>query len=231
MKRPFINIIWLMPLFFVACMEFISPNISGLTIPIQSPPDSLFTDREMITFRWEASELAEKYHFQLSVQENAQEYLLLDTLLTENTIRLGLEEGSYSWQLRARNESSASPFISRRIFIDQSPPMLPQAIFPMPGDSLSPEEGILQWTSGDRLGASTLAVQDSVYLYQWKNGWPVLRKAFEVKAQAEKAIPFSQINTNGYQLSSGEYRWEIKSFDRVGNSSCSRLFNFFYDEK
>lgn len=229
MKSPFLNLIFCMPLLFVACIELISPNVSDVRIPLQNPPDSLFTDREIIDFRWEANELVEAYHFQLFVEENGQPYLLLDTLLAENTFRLKLTEGSYTWQVQAQNASSASSFHAHQLCVDRSPPMLPQAIFPLAGDTIfqASMPAALRWQSGDRIGETTMSVRDSVYLYQWVNNWPVLARSFELDQKSEKIIRISEAFGESYQLKPGEYRWEIKSFDQVGHTSCSRLFNFF----
>jgi hypothetical protein len=229
MKSPFLNLIFCMPLLFVACIELISPNVSDVTVPLQNPPDSLFTDREIIDFRWEANELVEAYHFQLFVEEGGQPYLLLDTLLAENTFRLKLTEGSYTWQVQAQNASSASSFQAHQLCVDRSPPMLPQAIFPLAGDTIFQNQvpAALRWVSGDRIGETTMSVRDSVYMYQWVNNWPVLVRSFELDQKSEKIIRLSEAFGESYQLKPGEYRWEVKSFDQVGYTSCSRLFNFF----
>lgn len=229
MKTPFIYFIYLMPLLFVACIEFVSLNVAEVNISLQSPPDSLFTNREIIDFRWEAHELVEAYHFQLIEVENAQAYVLLDTLLERNSLRLYLAEGCYAWQIQAQNANSVSPFQSHDLFIDNSPPILPQATSPIPGDTIfqawMPME--LRWQSGDRVGETSMNVRDSVYLYKWINDWPVLLKSFERGRQTDKVIYLTEAMGSSSELKLGEYRWEVKSFDQVGNSSCSRLFNFF----
>jgi len=229
MKSPFIKIILCMPILFVACIEFISPNVTGISIPLQSPPDSLFTNRKIIDFRWAANELVEVYHFQLFKAESRQEYLLLDTFLSENKIHFSLEEGCYSWQVQAKNTASESPFQSHDLCIDNSPPVLPQAIYPLAGDTIfqiqPPVE--LHWQSADKVGERVMNVRDSLYVYQWINDWPVLLKSFEIGRDTEKSIDLTKALEGIRELKIGEYRWEVKSFDQVGYSSCSRLFNFF----
>lgn len=227
MKKPMFSLLLCMPLLLIGCIEFISPQLSGLTIILQNPVDSLFTDREIIHFRWEEEDLAEAYQFQLYVAEGANQYLLLDTLLSKNNYRLKLEEGCYSWKVRAYNESSYSVFQTRDFFIDQSPPMLPQAISPLPGDTIFQDSTskMLRWQSGDRIAANVrMGVRDSLYLYQWHRGWPVFIRGIELAPDKEKAIYLPEIME---EMRPGEYRWEIKSFDRVGHETCSRLFQFF----
>jgi hypothetical protein len=227
MKRPIFSLLLSIPLLLMGCIEFISPQVSDLAIILQNPGDSLFTDREIIHFRWEQEDLAEAYQFQLYVTEGANQYLLLDTLLSKNNYRLKLDEGCYSWKVRAYNESSFSTFQARDFFIDQSPPMVPQAIHPLPGDTIfqASASNLLQWQSGDLIAANVfMSVSDSLYLYNWRGGWPVFIRGLELAPDQEKAIHLPEVME---EMKPGEYRWEIKSFDQVGHETCSRLFHFF----
>ncbi len=230
MKNTFAQLLFGLQLLLISCTEFLSPNVSALELKVLSPPDSLFTDREVIHFRWQPEDLAESYHFQLFVAEGGQQYLLTDSLLREAELRLRLPEGSYRWQLRAFNESSTSAFQTQNLFVDRTAPVPAQALYPLPGDSLAPPDDplALRWQSGDAVGDGQLmAVRDSVYFYHWRGGWPFLLQAFALEEKAEKLILLEKALAEGSNLQAGEYRWEVKSFDRLGHASCSRLFNFF----
>ena len=123
-----LSFLWLMT--FAGCIEFVSVDISQAEIPILAPNDSLYISEYRVTFWCEDNLDAETYLFQLASPGFEHPLSVVDTALRGNLHEIVLTEGRYDWRVRIENESSRSAFISRTIFIDQTPPTQPVILFP-----------------------------------------------------------------------------------------------------
>jgi hypothetical protein len=224
MKRPSFFLLLYLPMLWMACTEFIAPNLSDWKVELIYPGDSLALKQRQLNFRWQELPEASAYQFQLASPDFERALTWLDTLLEASQLRLALPEGHYQWRVRGLQESSETAFQLRSFLLDQRPPDLPWATYPLDGDSLRSGQDPfhLRWQSHDALSG----VSDSLYLYRWEGGIPRGRWGFWFEVGEKKQFDLSE--WLGPDPEKGtEYRWEIKSFDAVGNSSCSRLFSFW----
>lgn len=108
-------------LVFTACTEFQEPALRNNNIEILLPQDSLSSGIFNQHFYWYPVEGAIGYEVQIARPDfdNTLE-LVLDTVLAENEFRFTLEPGTYTWRLSAYNNSSASNYQYRTLFIDAS---------------------------------------------------------------------------------------------------------------
>lgn len=226
-KTTYIPLI-LLCLLSQACTEFFSPDVSELKIEINSPKADLYTNQQDISFWWELDKSAEAYRYQLVTPNFDNPFLLVDTLLTDAILYYSLDEGLYTWRLRAENESSESEYIVRSIVIDTTAPALARATYPLVGDTLNYDLDLLEltWQSQDQpIDGIVHSVSDSVYLYEIRNGMAALRASYFVDHDDVKQISFSR-DIDAPQRES-QYRWEVKTFDQAGNRRTSGAFSFW----
>ncbi len=208
-----------------SCSEFLSPDASEVSLQINSPADSLFSQVVPLSFWWEADRLAEAYRLQVVSPDFTAPVLILDTLLIDNRLDLDLAEGLYGWRIRAENEGSVSPYVTRTLILDDTPPLPALALSPVDSATVTdPQSLILTWQSQDfPLAGQSFSVSDSVYLYQvlGTTRLPVGRffRSFGESKQVEVG------NILGIQNAS--YMWEIRSFDLAGNARISPSYYFF----
>lgn len=217
--------IGLLCLLGTACSEFLSPDASEVAIQINSPADSLFSPVRSLSFWWEEERLAEAYRFQVVTPDFVTPLLVLDTLIIGNQLDLDLVEGLYGWRIRAENEGSTSPYVTRALILDDTPPLPALAL--SPGDSTTvanPQSLMLTWQSQDfPLDDQSFPVSDSVYLYQILGTVRLPIAQFFSGFSEPKLVEVGNIIGN----SSGTYLWEIRSFDHAGNAQISPSFYFF----
>lgn len=113
----FIGIITL--LFQYACTEIIDPDITGETVTLLAPSDSLITCNSNQSFWWEVTAFAEAYNIQI-VKPDFQntETLVLDSILTDNKLEISLAPGSYQWRVAALNTNTRTGYTVRTLIVD-----------------------------------------------------------------------------------------------------------------
>ncbi len=211
------------------CTEFFEPDVSETRLVIHSPVDSLLTASSDLTFWWEGNDSAEAYRLQIAYPRFSRLEFLFDTLLTEESLRLNLDPGTYEWRLRIENPGSSSPY-QRRIFtIDQFQPAVPFLTYPprqdtlrFGGDSLE-----LRWESQDSpIDGIQAQVSDSVYLNELKGGEVRQAYRFFVGPLAAKRIALRDIIPSPAMGELRAYEWQVVSMDVVGNVRRSRTQTF-----
>ena len=219
-KLPFYIIFFIIGIY--SCTEFLSPDVSEETIEVISPSDALFTSDSVLTFWWEENEDAENYRFQLVSPDFDNPSLIFDTLMLDNLLSLALAEGRYIWRVKIENEGSESAYQSRDFVLDQSMPLIAEALQPESGGMLNMNAQFLSWQSGDKpIDRERFAVSDSIYLYS-TGANPCLISSTFLDFEDEKRWDISEFN-----LGLGKtYEWEIVSIDRAGNKNQSARLTF-----
>ncbi|MEL6697768.1 MAG: hypothetical protein AAFP89_16110 [Bacteroidota bacterium] len=221
MRSTIILLVFLWLMTFIGCIEFISVDISQVEVPILAPKDSLYIAENQITFWWEENVDAESYGFQLASPGFDNPLSVVDTSLVGNLHELTLGEGRYAWRVRIENESSTSAFISRKIFIDQTPPTQPILLFPLNDQllSLASDDLTLQWTSQDvPLDGVVFPVVDSVFLYLNSTTRDNLLQVWELPSLGTSSLPIKMLlETLPNLKDTSNYVWQILSKDQAGN--------------
>ncbi|MEM7036793.1 MAG: hypothetical protein AAF570_07435 [Bacteroidota bacterium] len=211
---------------YSSCTEIISPDISGETLTILSPVDSLHTDDTDISFWWELSEDVEQYQLRLTSGNTGNISLLLDTLMTANAVVFTLDpDHVYNWQLRGKNEGSETVWETGTFILDQTSPDKATALR-MNGDTLNTgATDTIQWQSVDfPIDNLALPVRDSLILYRKNDSTTVGARIFfgEYEARELPITSTSPTPLNG----AGTYYWKVVSTDRAGNRNESAQFKF-----
>ena len=208
----------------MSCSEFLSPDVSGVVLKINSPSDSLFSRPKLLSFWWEADRLAEAYRIQVVEPDFNTPSLLLDTLIIGNRLDINLDEGLYAWRLRAENAGSISTYITRTLVLDQSPPIGAISLSPLDSSVVNPQGLTLRWQSQDfPLAGYSFPVRDSVYLYRLLGNARLPLSSYHVGFNEIREIQPGTLVTPD----SADYLWEITTFDRAGNASSGASFVFF----
>lgn len=210
-----------------ACTEFFSPDVSDLKIEVNSPKDGLYTNSHDISFWWENDKAVEAWRYQLVTPNFDNPFLLLDSLMQESILYLYLEEGIYTWRLRAENEGSTSEYITRSVVVDTTAPSSVKAIYPLENEALAYGLDLLElsWQSQDQpVDGIVHAVSDSIYLYEVKDNQQLLRASYFQDLNASKSISFSRDIQAPQQPTT--YQWFVKSFDQAGNTKETGPFSF-----
>lgn len=212
-----------------ACTEFLSQDVSEVMIPITSPVDSLYTSTESISFWWETETKVEQYRLQVVSPDFDNPDVLLDTLFTDNFLKLSLFEGSFSWRLRAENESSESNYETRSFYIDQTPPQQARLIYPIQDAQLDQENDVLElrWESFDEvIGGTSFPVIDSLRLYVVKNEQASLLGSLVIEENEVRQTDVRALVTPELNGTMVQFEWEVSNTDRAGNRTLSETFRF-----
>jgi len=223
MRNTIILLVFLWLMTFIGCIEFVSVDISQVEVPILAPKDSLYIAENQITFWWEENVDAESYGFQLASPGFDNPLSVVDTSLVGNLHEITLGEGRYDWRVRIENESSTSAFISRKIFIDQTPPLQPVVLYPLPSQTLSltADQLELQWRSQDTpLDGLVFPVVDSIFLYVDSIARTNLLQEWEISAPATSRLSIETLlSSQAPPQDTIKYMWQIYTKDRAGNRS------------
>ncbi|MCR9155549.1 MAG: hypothetical protein NXI09_15700 [Bacteroidetes bacterium] len=104
-----------------SCTEFQEKQLQEDAVEVFIPRDGLRTDVATQQFYWYELAGAEDYQLQVASPDFQEiERLVLDTIMTNTRLFLTLAPGDYEWRVRAFNNSSASLFSSRRLYIDST---------------------------------------------------------------------------------------------------------------
>jgi len=194
-------------------------SVSDLTnqiVPLISPADAIYCNGDNFTFVWQSIYAAETYEYQL---KSGADFLSSGTILhgasgiygTVYTPPAGLLaiEGSYSWGVRASNQTSSSGFSSRSILVDLTLPNSPVSLYPSNGASFD-DTVVFKWGVGADVGtvqspvSGTLEIAtDTVFtsvLHSYTVSEDTLQHVFSVP---------------------GNYWWRVKTLDQAGNISTN----------
>lgn len=205
------------------CSEILSADISGDSVVVLSPGDSLFTTKTSILFWWEENRDIERFHFQLANPDFDAPDELLDTAITGQKLTRLLTEGKNVWRVKGDNEGSETPYITRTLFIDNDDPDKATATA-LDGDTISASSvDTLRWSSRDQpISGYRYPVADSVFL-SLVNDSTRFNEAVFVDYNEPHQWPASDA---GSPLTAGKYYWYLITLDKAGNTRKSDLFFF-----
>jgi hypothetical protein len=183
-------------------------DLSAQTVVLVSPAANLVTKIPAHTFTWIKLYNASEYRLQVI---NASNSAVIDVIKTEDTATYTLSEGVYTWQVRAQNSTSFSPYSTRTITIDMTSPAVSVQNFPANNDTITGTDS-LDWSP------SAGAVGDSLFIYADSLMTTTSYKQF--------------FNTVTYYAFTGtvnqDYFWQLKSVDAAGNWSAKGTLRKFW---
>ncbi|HEY6160011.1 MAG TPA: hypothetical protein VI112_02280 [Bacteroidia bacterium] len=182
-------------------------NLANQSVSLVSPANNVYTNSTSNTFKWLSMYSATDYRFQLFDLSNGS--TITDITLQTDSFVYTLGQGQYKWQVRAQNTTSNSPYSSRTINIDTSPPNAPTPLGPANGATL-PNPVALSWNrDNSAVGDSLFIYADSLYVTRLVN------------------IYTTNTSYNYTGVSTQPYFWRVKSTDVAGNwSAYSALRKF-----
>ena len=173
-------------------------NLSQQSIILYLPSDNKYSNVYQQNFTWQTMPFATLYRFE--VLDTLGQLLFSGSLNNNSTNYTFDAEGTYSWRVSGQNDFSPSPFSTRKIFIDLTPPAQPVLLLPLNNDSVSLPV-LLTWQN--QIGVNL----DSIFIYADTNLTQLVESNF---------TSFSQ-----YEYSNGalnqDYFWLVKSKDAAGN--------------
>jgi len=174
-------------------------DLSGQTVVLVSPGKDALTRKTTQTFKWDTLYNAEEYRFQIL---NSLNQTIIDVPTSADSITRTLNEGTYTWQVRAQNATSNSPYSSRKITVDTTAPAVSIQTFPAHKDTLEGSDS-LAWTR------SASAEGDSLFIYADSLMTTVSYKGYITAVTYYK---FTGTPTKSYF-------WRLRSGDLAGNWS------------
>nr|WP_319570068.1 hypothetical protein [uncultured Draconibacterium sp.] len=188
--------------------EISNNSLSETSLHLLAPDNNKLINQKNITFNWEQLDGDVKYEFILK-NGNWDDENLISKFQTDNTqTSLSLDEGSYSWGVKAidKTNGSETTFSSRAFSIDVTPPNPPILISPTHNATLKDYSVTFSWDDGSS------SSEDNTY--EWE--------LFKISGNG--ATPMASENTTntsfGYSLNDeGTYQWRVRTKDLAGNQS------------
>lgn len=216
----------LLLLLTAGCSQFISVDISSNTVNLYGPADSSYTSQGLKQFWWEEDVDVERFEIQVVTPDFQNPFLVFDTVMVGNTLEVEFTEGVYAWRIRGVNEGSETQWTERTFVVDQTAPLVPTGIYPV-GDTLDgtfTAFDTLRWSSQDPpIDGFTFYVTDSIYLYQ-RNDSTIVSQRFYREFGTPAIL---EIDLQNGLSGSGNYWWQIISFDQAGNKRNGGLHRFY----
>jgi hypothetical protein len=190
----------------MSCQDIFERDLEGATVTIIAPSDSIHMSDASVKFDWEEMEEVAGYRIQVARPDfSGIEELVYDSLVSGNTITLGLYPGSFEWRIRPENSASYGDYILRSIFIDST-------------DNLSGQEIILV------APLDNAQTNSSTIDFCWQELYNASSYRFVLRTpdwNGEDVLPEAVIDANGITIESipeGEFEWGVRGEAALSNT-------------
>ena len=193
-----------------------TPDLSEQFVEILNPSDGLAANCTEVLFAWNQLDHADDYKFEIRKDNWEGTSVINPIIVTEDSIRMTLDEGNYAWGVQAQNEYSQSIVSIRSLTIDTTLPTSPVFVSPTLGDTfeLGPTGIELEWSHETDSGSP---VSDSLWI--------------RYPDEAKELLYFgSEYNVNLQPQDTGNYHIWIVPVDAAGNVGYSSDTIQFYVE-
>ncbi len=188
-------------------------DLSNQVITLLSPNNSLVSNDSIIDFSWNTLTGADKYILQIG-DVGFNSFNLIEELVTSSSSFTFEDDGEYQWRVRAESDLSQTftPWATRQISLDRTPPAAPDLEFPTSGASIlaADQSPDLFWISDSDV------LQDTLFVYH--NGQ---RDSLVFKAPASLEYNLEDSGFDFNQPLPEDYFWQVISVDPAGNVSDS----------
>lgn len=200
-------------------------NLGNHTVALYSPEDNLYTNDVNFSFSWQDLYAAETYQFVLKSGTNWNTgVVMLDTAVTSTTLlnNLNLSEDNYLWSVKALNSlpSETSFAFNWSFNVDLTAPNSCNLNTPnasttgLYSDSLY----IFDWSRSANNGTVQSSLFDSVFIYS-----DTIQNSIDSYGILENVDTATIVLPS----QSGTYYWNVKTYDKAGNSSQMPYFSSF----
>lgn len=178
-----------------------SSDLVDETITLTSPQNNYNSNSLNQRFKWSTLLYADNY--ELEIIDNFEDVFAYEATIND-TLTIALNEGIYTWRVKAKNTTSETGFsTSRTILIDNTAPTNPIQIDPINNSVDTSSTVTFSWNQGTSLSDIT----DTVYIYS-----DSLITIYETLYTTDTSFD--------YDFSSlGTYFWRVRSGDAAGNTS------------
>lgn len=173
------------------------------TAQLLLPQQEFNTNNSSVFFDWVDVPQATEYRWQL-VQGTT---VLRDENLINSDFNTVLNEGSFTWKVRASNGSENTDFSERQLIVDTTSPETPSPVAPLNNFTTINNTVDFDWDRTDRPGSVEI---DSLYLYDDAGLSSLYAKV--------RGVNKSATVTN---IAPDTYYWNVVSYDQAGNQSTA----------
>lgn len=196
-----------------SCDDILEEDIGNDTVQIFSPANNSKIESNVVSFKWNTLNGADKYRIQIY---ESDQILILDSLTTKSSITLPLAAGNYIWRVRAENYAYESIYSFPSNFSTTIP------------DDLTNQQVILLSPENDKF----------LNFINVTLNWEKLNKATSYSAKVVNTVTGEEVFSKGDltdnsvildkpTLADGNYEWRIKAknTDTETKQYSARKFN------
>ena len=101
-----------------SCNDIIEANLSNTSLTVLAPVDNLVTTDSIHVFAWQTLDGSKNYQIQIvSPKFDSVTNFIIDTTTSKTNFTYKLTPKRYQWRVRALNNNSQSPYITRNLTI------------------------------------------------------------------------------------------------------------------
>lgn len=182
-------------------------NLNASQVLLTFPLSNGYVNSATPTFRWDVVPNAKEYDFKIYEGDFENSNLVINEINTTNSsllLSVSLSEKEYSWGVRAENDLSKTLYSSRTFLVDVTSPLTPVLASPLDSAVTSSTNIAFSWSGISNPGSPEF---DTIYIAA-----DTALNNMVVKAESVTSV-FT------HTLSSGDYYWAVKRFDKAGNYS------------
>jgi len=194
-------------------------DLSNQLVQLLLPQSDFYTNSTSINCSWQNLYAADKYEFQLRSgldfnNSNSTSHIMTDIYSTNYTIPSNvLQEGKFSWGIKAHNQNSSSDFSVLNFIIDLTDPVDVDLLLPIDNDSPTLQTVVFKWGRGTDPGTVHSPVTTTIEISSDINFLNTI-------------VYQNNITTDSLEhtfSTAGDYWWRVLANDEAGNQSVSYL--------
>ncbi|MCD8185087.1 MAG: hypothetical protein LUD68_01090 [Rikenellaceae bacterium] len=184
-----------------------SPDLSTAGVTVLSPKEGARVESREVLFAWEALSGAEDYRITLAKPDfDRPEQWLDDTVLSETTYRMELQDGEYQWRIQGRNTSSQTSVTTLSFRVETVPDISGSSIrviTPVDHARLGQSETVFSWDPVPHAANYRIrVVSPSFDQAQWLAAdWKLEETVYRL------------------ELPDGEYEWQLQALNAVSQTA------------
>jgi len=185
-------------------------NMSTQILVLVAPTNNFWSNTLANTFKWDSIVGATSYRLQIINQSNST--IVIDTTVKREPITLTVADGKYTWQVRAQNASTNSPYALYTLGVDTTTPKVPVQITPRNDSIFTTDRFTLNWSVSS---GSLSPITTTLYIYSNPSMSTIIKDTV------------TSLTSYPDTLATGTYYWRLQSVNAAGNKSgYSTLFSF-----
>lgn len=200
----------------------VSPTVNLSQVVLTGPDDGDYVNASFNNqFTWQPLQGANTYEFSLREGTNFSTGFIVHTQNAISTAQytlpgsIDLEEGSYSWGVKAYFSSGETYYSTRTFLLDQTAPNIPSLLNPAAMSFLSPGAITFSWSNGSDGGTIHSPVRSVIQISDDSGFSNILFTDDIIGSSAT------------FNLSTGSYYWRVYNYDEAGNVSSYSQVNQF----